>query len=239
MSINNNYHFIPNVHVKKCGYLLTIINREEFIEIGADFIENSSIFYIKRDYDGSSTGETEALIGVNYKDVKSFVENEEKCNFLNLIKNCYELNYVEDIENIDMSEIQKGILKYFSGILGNMQEDELIILNIEPRGRTQKQLKIYPHPCLSIPGGNMEKDDNLSFEKCAVREFIEETGININEKYKIIGVKKHPILKTYYKDKNLGKVYAISYPNHKNNKSFHNKNRTVRIEMTYFLARLK
>jgi 8-oxo-dGTP pyrophosphatase MutT (NUDIX family) len=38
----------------------------------------------------------------------------------------------------------------------------------------------YPVPRITIPGGTMEDKDFQDFERCALREFKEETGIDIS-----------------------------------------------------------
>jgi len=131
-------------------------------------------------------------------------------------------NLLKDIIHIENLNIynMESVISYFSSLINNFSDDYLFIFNIEPRGQTKRQLKFYPNPNICIPGGNMEIRDNLSFEKCAIREFQEETGIQISMKYKIIGRHNINIIKKYYKNvkfksyKGLELQKKFSYPDY-------------------------
>jgi 8-oxo-dGTP pyrophosphatase MutT (NUDIX family) len=56
----------------------------------------------------------------------------------------------------------------------------LLIFNIEPKAEGRLQ-RIYPTAQITIPGGSMEPVDQQSFDRCARREFLEETGINLDD----------------------------------------------------------
>jgi hypothetical protein len=190
-----------NVSVKKCSYFLAIIKREHFIKLGAKYTNN--FYVIQKNYDGSSTGETCALIGINKIDVINLIYNTEK--FLPNITTSDYLQHVESLEKLSIKLIENTI-KYFSKYIVNLADDDLLLFNIEPKGQTKRQLRFYPNPNMSIPGGNMEKIDNYCIEKCGEREFYEETGIDITDNYEIIARNKLPLLKMYTNDNLEGKT---------------------------------
>lgn len=242
-SINTN---IPsNIFVKKCSYYLAIINREKFIkEFKAEKISNSNIYIIKKDYDGSSTGETCAVIGFDKWDTLTLL-SDNSANVLDIIKNSTVLQDIDSIDKLSINLVQNTI-KYFSFQIDNiLKDDDLLLFNIEPKGQTRRQLKFYPTPNLSIPGGNMEKEDDLSIEKCGEREFYEETGINIEGKYTILARNRQPLLKMYTHDLNnksdKKRQYSVSFPNYYSSykKFSDNFKRLIRIEKYFFLIKIE
>jgi 8-oxo-dGTP pyrophosphatase MutT (NUDIX family) len=66
---------------------------------------------------------------------------------------------------------------------------ELLLFNIEPKGEGIQELR-YPEPRITIPGGGMEEGDLRDFEKCGIREFKEETGLDIQDTYEKISKEK-------------------------------------------------
>jgi len=227
--MNNDYNLI----VRKNSYFLTIIDKNKFIELGAQSIINDNLYFIKKKYDGTITGETCAVLGISINYIIDIYET------IKIIKNSKELNYIEDINKITFSCSNIFVIEYFKDIIMNQSLDKLLIFNIEPKGQNVTQLKFYPNPIITIPGGNMEINDKNSFENCALREFMEETGINIKNKYKIIGIHRHPILKIMNNNFNSR---TMPYPSHSRFYYIYNKykkynNTFIRVEKYYYLAK--
>lgn len=229
----NQPQYTSNTYVKKCSYFLAIIKIDKFKELGAQKLKDTNVYFIERKYDGSSTGETCAVIGFNKYDTISLL-NDDDNNIVHKIKKSDELKHIDLIEELSTRLIENTV-KYFSVLISDLlDKDELILLNIEPKGQTRRQLKFYPTPNLSIPGGNMEYEDEWSIEKCGEREFLEETGIDITNSYKIISRNTKPLLKIYSNDNK--KNYPMSFPNYSNFKK--NSKKTVRIEKYFFLIKI-
>jgi hypothetical protein len=244
---STNINIQSNIFVKKCSYFLAIINKNSFInDYKAEKLSNSNIYIIKKDYDGSSTGETCAILGLDKWDTLSLL-SDNNSNVLDVIKKTSSLSYIESLETLSLNLVQNTI-KYFAYQIDNfLNDDELIIFNIEPKGQTRRHLKFYPTPNLSIPGGNMERSDELSIERCGEREFYEETGINIKDKYVILARNRQPLLKMYCNDLNSNRSdkkrqYSMSFPNYYSQyKKFPNEKikKMVRIEKYFFLVKIK
>jgi 8-oxo-dGTP pyrophosphatase MutT (NUDIX family) len=67
--------------------------------------------------------------------------------------------------------------------------NDLLLFNIEPKGEGEYENK-YPEPRITIPGGGMEEKDLRDFERCGIREFEEETGLDIENSYEKISKEK-------------------------------------------------
>lgn len=262
---SNSFHN----NVKRCSYFLLGMPTDNFIKLGGQQIDDTNSYYIEKKYDGTPTGEVCAVLGVNKKDLLTIynymVSNEEdessSKNYLNhhhdynkysslttnektvidKIKEFSEFKKIDKIDFINIKYIENAI-KYFYNSIINFDDDYVFILNIEPRGETKRQLKFYPNPNLCIPGGNMEYKDNLSFEKCAIREFEEETGIKIPN-YKIIDKYNVEIIKKYIKNGNKYKEgsahlrESFSFPSSTSFKRFDLTNsKNIKHERQYFLV---
>jgi 8-oxo-dGTP pyrophosphatase MutT (NUDIX family) len=228
-------NYDQNITIRKNSYLLAIIDKKKFVELGASPIVENELYFIKKEYDGTNTGETVAVIGIS----KNFLKNIHET--IKLIKTSEKLSYIEDIDKITFSCSNVYVIDYFKDLILEQSNNQLYILNIEPKGQNITQLKFYPNPIISIPGGNMEIEDRLCFEKCAHREFVEETGIDIGNNYKIIGIHKHPILKIL--NTKHDKARTMSYPSYSRFEYIYHKykkshNTFIRIEKFYFLARI-
>lgn len=236
--ISNQTQYISNISVRKCSYFLAIINKNKFVSLGAERISNTNVYFIERKYDGSSTGETCAVIGFNKNDALSLLQDDEK-SVLHTLKSCKELKHIESIDKLSRNLIENTI-RYFSILIQDLLDNnDLLLLNIEPKGQTKRLLKFYPNPNLSIPGGNMESEDGWSIERCGEREFYEETGINITDNYEIISRNTKPLLKVYCNDNaNNKKNYPVSFPNYSNFKKNSKIKKMVRIEKYFFLVRI-
>jgi hypothetical protein len=165
-----------DITIKRGSYILAIISVENFVKKGAQKLD-CGIFWIKKEYNGTPTNETCALIGVKIKDIFNFlVDNSE---FMNSIKNDPNLQYIQLIEKLTCKFVQNTISKFRHYLHDLSISEDLALFNIEPKGDGKLE-RCYPIPRISIPGGKMEEGDLFDFEKCALREFKEETGIDIS-----------------------------------------------------------
>ena len=71
-------------------------------------------------------------------------------------------------------------VKYLLRFMYFVYDKELLLFSIEPKGENKFE-KIYPTANLCLCGGGLEPADGQCYEKCARREFLEETGIDIPE----------------------------------------------------------
>jgi ADP-ribose pyrophosphatase YjhB (NUDIX family) len=186
MEEKNEYkNFNHRVDVKRSSYVMAIIRTDEFIKKGAIQL-SCGIYWIKREYDGSSTGETCALLGVPIFHIFDFLD--ENGDLINKIRNEEQLQYIEGIDTLSCRSVQLAISK-FKVFFRREDENELMIFNIEPKG-SGKLERAYPIPLITVPGGTMEEKDLLDFERCAMREFQEETGIDIANSHQKISREK-------------------------------------------------
>ena len=206
--------------IKRSSYILALITINDFLKKGATLL-NCGIYWIKKEYDGSPNNETCALIGIPVKELSNFLLDES--SYIKAIREDKQLDYVNLIDKLTCRYIQNVICKFYKYIGTNTEPDDLALFNIEPAGENELQL-LYPVPRITIPGGKMEEKDFQDFEKCALREFKEETGLDISlcheklsrEKFKkgfrfthFTNHKKQ--LKTFYiRNKNNSNVRYIS-----------------------------
>lgn len=161
-------------NLKKSAYILAIMTILKFLKYGAIKL-NCGIYMIKKDYDGTPTKETCALLGVPVKLINDFLTEESE--LLIHLKECPELQYIDSISEITTKHISKALIKFLP-MFKDYNQTDLILLNIEPKGFGRYE-RNYPTPRITIPGGKMEKNDSLNFESCGFREFKEETGLDI------------------------------------------------------------
>jgi len=117
----------------------------------------------------------------------------------------------EDIQGIDsLTNAAADVLRKFQNYFEDITDKSLLLLfNIEPRGEG-RYCKIYPSPRCTLPGGTMEEADSNDYEQCALREFMEETHIDIRNQYMIIATRK--ICKDVGKPKRcFGSSYSQTY----------------------------
>ena len=201
-----NSHFIYNTNnvkqkVSKSAYMIALINKSTFLSYNANYCNDTDIYYIVKDYDGSFCHETCALIGIPIKYWTDLTIPDSE--IVNRIRNCRDLNYIDCLHLLNISYVNEAIYRFrkiFKEIIYCFNPDDLILFNIEPKGYGKLYQK-YPVPRLCIPGGTMENQDENSFIKCGFREFKEETGFNIEFACNIIDEEK--IMK--YKTKSYNK----------------------------------
>ncbi len=169
-------------NIRKGSYIMAIMPIESFMKQQGAMKLDCGIYFIKKDYDGTPTKETCALLGIPLINVTDFLD--ETCAFVSSIKHDKELQYIKDIVRLSVRYIQNPISK-FKMFFRREDTSELLLFNIEPKGEGIQQLK-YPEPRITIPGGGMEEKDLRDFEKCGIREFQEETGLDISDTYERI-----------------------------------------------------
>lgn len=163
--------------VYRSAYIISVIKKEYFINYGARLLSTVPfVYYIPKIYTGDSEHETCALIGIRVCDWTDLLTDDSL--LIRNLRNSKELKYVQDIHKLTSYHMMESVSK-FKNDLKQFNDDDLILLNIEPKGNDHLE-KSYPVPRLCIPGGGMERKDLNSFESCAFREYKEETGIDIS-----------------------------------------------------------
>jgi len=173
-------------NVRKGSYIMAIMPISSFMKQQGAMKLDCGIYFIKKDYDGTPTKETCALLGIPLINVTDFLD--ETCAFVSSIKHDKELQYIKDIVRLSVRYIQNPISK-FKMFFKREDTNDLLLFNIEPKGEGIHELK-YPEPRITIPGGGMEEKDLRDFEKCGIREFKEETGLDISDTYERISKEK-------------------------------------------------
>lgn len=173
-------------NIRKGSYIMAIMPIESFMKQQGAMKLDCGIYFIKKDYDGTPTKETCALLGIPLINVTDFLD--ETCAFVSSIKHDKELRYIKDVQHLSVRYIQNPISK-FKMFFKREDTNELLLFNIEPKGEGIHELK-YPEPRITIPGGGMEEKDMRDFEKCGIREFQEETGLDISDTYERISKEK-------------------------------------------------
>ena len=175
----------------RCSYIVALMDRQMFIDQGAlkitasnPYIQPFDVYYILKMYDGSPCHETCALLGIPLRYWSELILSDS--NLLRYIRQGRELSHIQDIYNLGANHHVTDPIHHFrdafKDILNQYNPDDVILLNIEPRGNGKLE-RSYPIPLITVPGGRMEMKDFQSFEKCALREFEEETGFNIRNKH--------------------------------------------------------
>lgn len=172
-------------NTKKSAYVIAVMSTLNFIKHGASKLR-CGIYLIKKDYDGSPTKETCALLGIPVRIINDLLFDDTE--LVKKIRTDDELTYIEKIEEVTTRHISKAIGKFlpFFRTYGNT---DLVLLNIEPKGYGKYE-RYYPTPRITIPGGKMERNDFFNFESCGFREFREETGLDISSCHEKISREK-------------------------------------------------
>lgn len=174
------YHMFSKYHLKgrKSAHVLAIIESDMFVRMGAVKLRDDfEIYFILRDYNGSPTGETCAILGIGKRHIKDLPNKNSA--FFKAVRESKQLEHIPGIVNL--SPYKLNVIPYMLQFLKFVRDTELILFNIEPMGSDELARKLYPSANISIPGGGMEKEDDNCFERCGWREFREETGINLND----------------------------------------------------------
>jgi hypothetical protein len=172
--------------LRQSGYLVSVMSERDFILRGGKLLDYG-IYYINQEYNVQSPhNETVALVGVPMLHVPHFFEPQS--DLIEQIKTLPELSYISDIHTIHCENICE-ILRKFKEFFDHCESHYLLLLNIEPKGEGRYR-KIYPTPRFTLPGGTMEECDSNDFLQCALREFQEETHIELTDNYTLIQSKK-------------------------------------------------
>ena len=171
--------------ISKSSYIIGLIDRFHFEEYGGKRLNPLSgyeVYYVLKNYDGSPTHETCALLGIPLRYWNELLLTDS--NLLQFLRKSPELSHIQDIDRLGIHYINDPLFRFrhaFRQILQEYNPDVLLLFNIEPRGNGRLE-KSYPIPLVTIPGGRMEDQDYHSFERCGLREYFEETGINIDNR---------------------------------------------------------
>ena len=161
--------------IKKGSYIIAIISKSSFVGMGAELL-NNGIFFIPKEYKGTSHFETHALLGIPKHLVSDLIK--EDSTLLDSIRSESKLNYVPGLNMLSCARISDPLSKFLR-YLNHCNDNDLLLFNIEPMG-TGRLKRCYPVPYITVPGGRMDDIDNHSFESCGLREFREETGFDIS-----------------------------------------------------------
>ena len=183
-SVNNSRWGSPPQHnvypnrkpVRQSSYIISVISERQFLQKGAQPL-NYGIYYIPQEYKGTPDAETVALVGIPMLHISSFFE--ESSELIEHLRTCPALSYIDNIEEINCNSTCE-ILAKFRGFFERCDSDSLLLLNIEPKG-DGKYKRWYPHPKFTLPGGRMEDIDCNDFFQCALREFKEETHLDLHD----------------------------------------------------------
>jgi hypothetical protein len=172
----NHFSDKNRAHYRKSAYAVAIVTNEFLIKIGAVKIEDGIYVAIK---DNSAlTQETCAIIGLS----KSYAEQllSPNSSIYNILTQCPQLQSIAGIK--DLSPYRLDILRHTGKTFEDVNQDEFVLFNIEPRGENNRDKIQYPYPNICLPGGGMEPKDHKSWEKTLFREFEEEVGIKLQLK---------------------------------------------------------
>lgn len=176
---NNSYykkkHISPRKHLRKCSYVIAVIKIEKFRQLGAKEIHNG-IFIINKKYSETSGNHHSAVIGIHKNYVQQLLDPNSE--IYNILSNSNELSHISGIK--ELYPYKLDALKYLLKFMYFIYDKELLLFTIEPKGENKFE-KIYPRANLCLCGGGLEPSDGQCYEKCARREFLEETGIDIPE----------------------------------------------------------
>jgi ADP-ribose pyrophosphatase YjhB (NUDIX family) len=199
--------------LRKSAYIISVISERDFIQRGGQALP-CGIYYISKTFQGTPEHETVALVGIPLLHISSFFE--ESSELIEQIKQFPELQYIQGID--DLSCMHTCILlKKFQAFFDSCESHYLVLLNIEPKGEGRYQ-RIYPFPRFTIPGGTMEDQDSNDFLQCALREFKEETHLELTDNYTLAFSKK--IIRDIYRQRKRQKKYNI-FDRHREQEQHH------------------
>lgn len=171
--------------LRQSAYMISVISERSFIQRGAVHLQYG-IYYIRKEYCNTPEGETVALVGIPMIHIQQFFVEESE--LIREVRKLPQLAYISNVSSLCATNTC-DILKKFNKFFENCDSNSLVLLNIEPRGEGRYK-RLYPFPRFTIPGGTMEARDSNDFLQCALREFKEETSLDISESYELISQKK-------------------------------------------------
>jgi hypothetical protein len=178
------YHYMKYKHFtdrrrkafQKSAYIIASIRVEQFKELGAvEYVKG--IHIILRQYEpANSSKETCAIVALSKQWIRQLPYRFS--NLYNILRSLPILNSIPGIQELGPYKLHVlKNLKYINSI----DDNELILFNIEPKGQTTRSQHYYPTANLCLPGGGMETEDEFNWKKTAFREFEEETGFKLDE----------------------------------------------------------
>jgi hypothetical protein len=191
-NLANLSSLLPLKRVRKGAYMLATINYKDFILLGGEkLFPDKNIYFIPKEYDGLPTGESCALVGIGRDHLFDlFINPPNPSLLLKEFREHKALQYIPGIT--ELSPYNLDIIKNIKSYSTNyIDVEDLLLLNIEPSGTTDVSRALYPNANLCLPGGGIEKQDQDSFEKCSLREFKEETNIDLKKYRKLF---KHRVI---------------------------------------------
>ena len=168
------YYYFPPEQIKRCAYIIAIYPLDNFLKNGGEYLF-TGVYYIPKIYDGEPTGETCALLGIKREYVSELFNDQSI--FMNQLRTSIDLQYIPGIKELSTKYISNSLSKFIN-CFDACDKSNIILFNIEPKGEGYLS-RSYPEARITIPGGTMEKNDNMDYQVCAYREFFEETGITI------------------------------------------------------------
>lgn len=161
---------------RKASYIISALSSQLFMEQGAQCLIPNCLYILPRVYNGTATGETNAVIGINKRFIGCIL-NKDSFIYAKL-KTCVYLRDVLGIENLSPYRLFEAY-KFISRYLFCINDNELLLFNIEPRGNFGRFR--YKSANVSLTGGGMEPRDNFCWQTCAKREFQEEVGLRLDD----------------------------------------------------------
>lgn len=165
----------PKKYLRKCSYVIAVIKTEKFKQLGATEIHNG-IFAINKKYSENNGNSDSAVIGIHKTYAHQLLDPSSE--IYSILSNCKNLSHIAGIK--DLFPYKLDALKYLLKFMYFIYDKELLLFTLEPKGDNKLE-KIYPRANLCLCGGGLEPSDGQCYEKCARREFLEETGINLPE----------------------------------------------------------
>lgn len=171
--------------LRQSAYIISIISERSFIQRGAVPL-NYGLYYIRKECRNTPDAETLALVGIPIIHIAQFFVEESE--LVRELRKSPQLQYIDNVAQLSVAE-NCNVLRKFVRFFENCDSSMLLLLNIEPRGEGRYK-RLYPYPRFTIPGGTMESQDMNDFLQCALREFREETSLDVTDNYEIISQKK-------------------------------------------------
>jgi hypothetical protein len=165
-------------HMKRSAYIVGIIGMNVFVNYFGAVPLKCGVYYIAKEYKGTPNYETCALLGIPKHFIADLIHVES--NIVNSLRTDPNLSHIPGIEKLSAKHISEVLSRFAKNLYLYSSSTDLILFNIEPMGTSGKLKRCYPVARLTIPGGTMDDIDNHSFEMCGLREFKEETGIDIS-----------------------------------------------------------
>lgn len=162
-------------HWRKSAYCMAMVKVADFMGLGAQMVD-TGFYALLRTYDASPTGETCAILGLSAHLVPQLLK--PKSELYTMIKTCPLFANVSGLELLRPYNLHP--LGYTIHNLWMLRSDEVLLLTLEPKGQDGKHRHQYPTANICLPGGGMERGDNLVWERTALREFSEEVGVTLD-----------------------------------------------------------